>query len=242
MKIALVGTEPESHGFAPWDDLSWEIWSSGLSSEGFPRVDRHFEVHALDFTEERFGGDRMQVWVDHLNGHPCVYSLIRQAQIPNAVLLDVPALFARFGPYFFSSTMAWMMGKAIMDAEKRRDSEEVIGLWGIDCTAQEEYLAQRPGIQFFITEAQRAGIAVQAPLESDILQPAPQYGLREFDNQFRKTWARKVRLERELRQSEMDAARSADRLAELKALSEYLGYQTRTWSGVNVTKRRNSPD
>lgn len=243
MKIALVGTEPESHGFAPWDDPSWEIWSCGLSSEKFPRVDRHFEVHALDFTEERFGGPRMDQWITHLNEHPCVFSLVQQEQLPNAVLLDVPAMFERFGPYFFSSTMAWMMAKAIMDAEKRRDpTGETIGLWGIDCTAQEEYLIQRPGIQFFITEAQRAGISVVAPLESDILQPAPQYGLREFDNQFRKTWARKVRLETEYRQAQIDAARNADRLAELSALTTYLEHQTRTWSGVHVAKRRNSAD
>jgi hypothetical protein len=246
MKIALVGSEPESHGFAPWDDLSWEIWSCGMSSEHFPRVDRHFEVHALDLVEMTFGGERVASWAKHLREHPCVYSLCAQADLPNATLLDVPALFARFSPYFFSSTMAWMLGKAIMDVEARRASgknePEVIGLWGIDCTAQEEYLAQRPGVQFFLREAKLANISLEVPLESDILQPAPQYGLREFDNQFRKTFARKRRLDVERNALQIEAARSADRLAELNALSDYLAYQTRTWSGINVAQRSSRAD
>lgn len=240
MKIALVGSEPESHGFAPWDDPSWEIWSCGMTSENFPRVDRHFEVHALDLLEQVFGGPRVEIWVNHLKAHPCVYSLVAQDDIPHAQLLDVLAMFRRFSPYFFSSSMAWMLGKAIMDAEARKDPEEVIGLWGIDCTAKEEYLLQRPGVQFFIVEAQRAGIRIEVPLESDILQPAPQYGLREFDNQFRKTWARKKRLEQERATLQLEAARAADKLAQLDALAEYLAHETRTWSGIHVAKRSSS--
>lgn len=243
MKIALVGSEPESHGLAPWDDSSWEIWSCGLTSENFPRVDRHFEVHSLERIERVFGTARIEQWVAHLNAHPCVYSLKRQVELPDAALLDVPAMFARFSPYFFSSTMAWMMAKAIMDVEERRRqnpaSRETIGLWGIDCSAQEEYLIQRPGVQFFIVEAQRVGIEVVAPLESDIMQPAPQYGLCEFDNQYRKTWARRARLRAEKAQLELEAARAADKLAELNGLTSYLDHQLRTWSGIHVEKPRN---
>jgi hypothetical protein len=242
VKIALVGSEPESHGFAPWDDPSWEIWSCGLSSENFPRVDRHFEVHCLALVEQSFGPDRVEKWVAHLNSHPCVISLRRQPELPNAELLDIPALFRRFGPYFFDSTMSWMMGKAIMDAEKRRDSHEEIGLWGIDCSAKEEYLLQRKGVQFFINEAYRSGISIYAPPESDILAPAPQYGLREFDNQFRKTQARKRRLEAERTALQIEAARNADKLAELNAMCEYLEYSQRTWSGIHVEKRRGGAD
>jgi hypothetical protein len=240
VKIALVGSEPESHGFAPWDDSSWEIWSCGLSSEKFPRVTRHFEVHALDLIERAYGSARIEAWVAHLNAHPAVYSLKRQEQLPNAQLLDVPAMFKRFSPYFFSATACWMLAKAIMDLEKQRGSEKVIGLWGIDCSATEEYMQQRPGVQFFLVEAMRAGIRLEVPLESDILQPNPQYGLREFDNQFRKTFARKRRLDSELAQLQVEAARTSDRLAQLGALTEYLDYQVRTWSGVNVTKRSGS--
>lgn len=242
MKIALVGSEVDSHGLAPWEDHDWEIWTSGLSQSRYPRADRHFEVHALDLLEQRFGSARIENYVAFLNEQPSVIALVAQEQLPNAELLDVPALYSRFGPYFFSSTMSWMMGRAIMLCEAQPKVSHSIGLWGIDCTALEEYQVQRPGVQFFINEAQRAGIQIVVPLESDILQPAPAYGLREFDNMFRKNAARKARMEREREDLRIEAARNADKLAEMNAICDYLGYMDRTWSGVNVAKRSNRAD
>lgn len=229
MKIALVGSEPTSHGLAPWDDTSWEIWGSGLGSYKYPRIDRHYEIHALDLLERGFGGDQIATLVEHLNNHPSVRVLVRQENLPNAELINWRRHVERYGTDFFTSTMAWMMADAI-DVQ----DVEAIGLWGIDCTGLEEYQMQRPGLKFFIREARLAGIEVVAPPESDILAPTPMYGLREFDNKYRKALARKQMYEKELATAQVQASGLSDKLAALHAHVDYLNYELRTWGSTPV--------
>lgn len=235
MKIAIVGTEPASHGLAPWDDLSWEIWATSPNSYKFPRVDRHFEVHNFDLVRKSHPNS-IGPYLTHLQQHPCVRVLIRQPELPNAELIDINAILARFGPYFLSSTISWMLAVAILSNPKE------IGLWGVDCTAADEYAVQRPGVQFFLWEAERVGIKLHTPLESDILVPSPLYGLREFDNQFRKSWVRKQTLDAELENLRTQASLLSDRMASLSGALEIVNYDVRTWSGTNVTQHGRRED
>lgn len=232
MKIAIVGSEPMSHGLAPWDDSSWEIWGSGLGSWKYPRVDRHYEVHAFDLVERVFGAEALDPYLNHLREQPSVRVLVKQDDLPNGELIPWRKLYKEFSPYFFTSTMAWAMAEAILTP-----GVTDISLYGIDCTAKEEYALQRQGVQFFIVEAERRGINVSAPLESDIMVPTPSYGLREFDNQYRKALARKRMYEAEVRAAEHEAANVNDRIASGRALIDLLNYEMRTWSGINDSFR-----
>ncbi len=114
MKIAIVGSEPMSHGLAPWDDSSWEIWGSGLGSWKYPRVDRHYEVHAFDLVERVFGADALAPYLNHLREQPSVRVLVKQDDLPNGELIPWRKLYKEFSPYFFTSTMAWAMAKWIL--------------------------------------------------------------------------------------------------------------------------------
>lgn len=235
-KVAIVGSEMMSHGLAPWDDPSWEIWGSGLGSWKYPRVDRHYEVHAFDLLEQKFPAEMLEPYFAHLREHPSVRVLERQSALPDAELIPWRKLVKEFSPYFFSSTMAWALAEAIML------KVEEIGLFGIDCTALEEYQLQRPGVQYFICEAQKRKIRVFSPLESDIMVPAPMYGLREFDNQYRKNLARKDYFLRELRAAEAQAADVNDRIASGRALLDMINYELRTWSGIDDSGRSGRSD
>lgn len=77
---------------------------------------------------------------------------------------EVPNGDGLFLPHMFTSSVAYMLAKAIVDCEK--NGIQQIGLWGIMQAANNEYVYQRPGIQYFIGEAQRRGIKVVANRES----------------------------------------------------------------------------
>lgn len=71
-----------------------------------------------------------------------------------------------------------------MDELTKPDSEDIIGIWGVDMAAHEEYAYQRPGCQFFVLEAMRRGIGVFLPFESDLMRPLPVYGISEWDHNY----------------------------------------------------------
>jgi hypothetical protein len=121
-------------------------------------------------------------------------------EIPNARLLPHMELSDTFGPFFFTSSLAWMLGMAIVTP-----GVEEIGLFGVDMAAHEEYQWQRPGCQFFLQEAMKRGIKVTVPPESDLLQPALWYGVSEttpmhikLTARMRELQARKAGIERQL--------------------------------------------
>lgn len=79
--------------------------------------------------------------------------LMREVEVP------IPAGDGRFCPYMFTSSLAYMMAKAIVDCE--REGIPQIGLWGIQQRAEGEYAYQRPGTRYFLWEAMKAGIKVR---------------------------------------------------------------------------------
>lgn len=81
------------------------------------------------------------------------------------------------------------LGVPIAELEKD-DSDDVIGMWGVDMAATEEYGYQRPGCQFFILEALRRGIGFYLPPESDLMRPMPVYGISEWDHNYIKLTTR----------------------------------------------------
>jgi hypothetical protein len=62
-----------------------------------------------------------------------------------------------------------MMAKAIVDCQK--ESIPTIGLWGIMQHSEAEEKYQKPGVHYFITMANKAGIRVVCPEESKLFEP-----------------------------------------------------------------------
>lgn len=169
-KIALLGSAPSSRLLAPFNDPEWEIWACSPANCDLPRVDAFFEIHGMDTTlKEAQYAD----YVKWCQKHPRVYMQEQRSEFPGAVVYPFADMRARFGDYFWTSSLAYMLALAI------NEQPEVIGLWGVDMSAHDEYGHQRPGCHYFIQEARRAGIKIYAPPESDILEPPPPYGYRE---------------------------------------------------------------
>lgn len=220
-KIALLGSAPSSVQLAPWNDLSWEIW--GCSPGAWPhakRANRWFEIHKWEPEKPWFSVD----YVNFMRGiHGPVYMIRPIPEIPNSVAYPKDEMVARFGPYFFASTLSWMFASAIVEGATE------IALWGVDMSATEEWIYQRSGCHYFIQLAKSMGIKVWTPTESDLLRPPPLYGFSEDTPEFGKMLARKQELEGRLQNAIHREATAHDERMFLQGALDDVAYYMKTW-------------
>lgn len=123
------------------------------------------------------------------------------------------------------------MGEAQFRAElEKTDFDDVIGLWGVDMAANDEYAYQRPGCQFFCLEAGRRGIGVYLPPESDLMRPMPVYGVSEWDHNYIKLTSRARELNSRLTEQTAAVANSNQQIAGLQGELHALNYFVNTWT------------
>ena len=168
--IVLLGTAPSSMGLAPFGNPEWEIWACSPGTYGMPRIDKFFELHRWEPGKEWFS----EGYVQFLKAFPG--EVVMSAEVPevkNCKVLEWERLVKKYGPYFFTSSLAWMCAMAIEEKPKK------IAFYGVDMAATTEYHDQRMGCQYFAMLAKSMGIEVGVPPESDLLRPAPLYGVCE---------------------------------------------------------------
>ena len=189
----------------------FEIWGcSPAAWAQVPRADRWFEVHRWEPGQAWFSPE----YCRFLQGFPAgaLYTGARIDDLPAATVYPIDRMEEKFSSYFMTSSLALMLAMAIDTVEQVRaarrakhsataapaalpalvdpaeldkpDSDDIIGMWGVDMAATEEYGYQRPGCQFFILEAMRRGIKVYLPPESDLMRPMPVYGISEWDHNY----------------------------------------------------------
>lgn len=132
-------------------------------------------------------------YIRALQNHPRVYMATPDPRFPNGIIYPKDEVYRYYGnpqfmDTFMQSQVSYMLAYAIMQKPK------TIGLWGIDMAAAEEYGTQRPGCHFFFIEAEKRGIEIVAPPQSDILEPLPPYGYKEFNPMYWRSKARKQEL------------------------------------------------
>lgn len=237
-RIALIGSAPSSIRLAPFRDPEWSIWSCSpgcyaiITAERVTQAgDAHFELHRPEFPE--IGRPDKQVpwfspeyvqWMRDFRGAVVTTELI--PEIKNATRLPREVLLDKYGPYFFTSSLAWMFAMAL-----ETPGIEEIGLWGVDMAATEEYGTQRPGCHYFITLALQRGIKVTIPPESDLMQPHPIYGPGEWNPMQIKLTARM----KELQAREANAANTINaanaELMFIRGAIDNMKYMLGTWCG-----------
>jgi len=187
--IAIMGSNPATVQEGPFDHDDWLIYgcsphnlvfeaqdgsNPGLrylpggkrADGGRFRVDEWFEVH-LPLAD----ATRPYGYLRELEKLPLVW--MRDAEglsrIKGARKYPEKELKQRFGPFFFTSSIAFMLAKAIVDCERLNIPR--IGIWGVMQASETEYTYQRPGIQYFIQRATELGIQVIAPEASRLFEP-----------------------------------------------------------------------
>lgn len=137
---------------------------------GVYRVDQWFEVHATlaDVTRPYSYLKELEklerVWVR--DGEGLMY-MKGAREYPEKEMKE------RFNVFAFTSSIAFIMAKAIADCEEY--GIDMIGIFGVMQASQTEYENQRPGIQYFIDLAQKKGIKVGVPEEAKhLFNPPPE--------------------------------------------------------------------
>jgi hypothetical protein len=225
LKVALIGTAPSSRMLAPFADPSWTIWACSPGNMGIiPKVDAWFEIHGnLLWPENKHYGEPYLNW---LRQQPFPIYMQNQELVPNAISLPYKELVKEFGPYFFTSSFAWMIAFAM-----HRGAKE-IALYGIDMASRDEYILQRPGAYFFFEEAKKRGVKMTAPYESDIMQPPGLYGFSEVTQYGRKLLARKSELDQRVRDLRAQRDGASQQVTYLEGALEDLDYFYTIFGGV----------
>ena len=257
MKIAILGSAPSSLHLAPHGDHSWKVWgcSPGVY-HAIGHVNAWFELHRWEpgvvgkaATQKPWFSPEYVEWMARLVCPVWMYD--RVPEIPASARLPIEDLKAKYGTYFFTSTPAIMMACAIEDIledrEKRKaaaqaraaaglqlkddpaDEPDVIGLWGIDMAATEEYGYQRAGCQHFLLLASQLGIEIMVPPESDLLRPMPVYGLCESSHWHIKGTIRRRELENRLANAKAAEQNIIREIAFISGALDDHNYHMQTW-------------
>lgn len=217
-KIAILGSAESIH-LAPFDDPSWAIWvcsPGAFQAAAQRRSDVYFETHRFQpsqpgksgfpGTKPHFSPEFHQFLQEHKG--PVFMSEVYPS-IPNSVRIPFESMIEKYGPYFFTSSIAWMLAMAIDQMPK------AIGLWGVDMSATEEYAYQRPACQHFVGMAKALGIEIVLPPESDLMRPTLIYGLGE-------TSPRHVKLSSRLAAFHQQRGACRTQMAQLQQQDAYL--------------------
>lgn len=232
-KIALIGSAPSSVRLAPYQSKEWEIWGCSPGVFGVaPRIDAWFELHRYEPGQTWFSPEYCQ-WMSKLQVP--VYMAEVRPEIPTSCVLPIPELVEKYGPFFFSSSLAYMfsmaMERILADrASGKSDGKDSIGLWGVDMAATEEYGYQRAGCQFFALIAKWMGIEVGVPPESDLFVPSPLYGVSEIEHGQIKLLQRQRELQSRLHQKEMELKACEQEAFFLKGALDDVVYMKSTWT------------
>lgn len=160
MKIGILGTAHSVHQ-APFDDPSWELWACNLGT--VPRWDRWFDLHD-DASIDTYPGHR-----DFLTSQ--TKPVYTRQNFP------LTALVAKYGTWFFTSTIAYMLAKSLDEMEASPSEDHELGLWGVEMASDTEYREQKVGCRFFLQLAALRGIKVTMPAGCELAVPGRLYSM-----------------------------------------------------------------
>lgn len=232
--IAIIGSAPSSTLLAPFGDPKWSIWCTSPSvfaTAASRRSDVWFELHRwLPYapgnsqqagTRPWFSPEFRQFLREHKGP---VFMTEKQPDIPNCVQFPYQELLDKYGPYHFTSSVAWMLAYAIEQHPK------AIGLFGIDMAADSEWAYQRPGCQHFVGVAKAMGIEIVLPPESDLMRHSTLYGIGEHNQRHVKLRERLMELEGQEGQLQQSIAQMNANLQQVIGAKAAMKYMLEVWS------------
>jgi hypothetical protein len=162
-------------------------------------------------------------WITKFEGP--VYMAQIRPEVPNSREVPIADLIAKYGPYFFTSSLAYMLAMCI------EAGFEKIMLAGVDMAAESEYGYQRAGCQYFAMIAKAHGIEIGVPPESDLFRPPPLYGLSEITHGRIKITARRRELESRVAAALQAQQQAKDETLFLRGALDDLTWAENTWHG-----------
>jgi hypothetical protein len=174
MKVLIIGSGPNWRE-APFEDLSYEVWSYGIVADLLPRIDLVFEIHRRDQWEKAGTAGSEASYVERLNSlGKRIWMQKTHPDIPLSIEYPKKLVENLVGDQFFS-TIAYQLGLLALQHHVDKDVEEV-QLWGLDLCTYEEWANQRPNANRLIGFLQGRGIKVVVPQSSKLFGLPYSYG------------------------------------------------------------------
>lgn len=216
----------------PYGDKSWKLWGcspalmvycreKGLKGVTF---DEWFEIHPWVGNPD-FGPNYKEFLKTFVGP---VWMIQHEPTVPNSRPYPRAEMNAQFGKYFWTSSLAWMFAKAIMQ------EPDEIGIWGIDMSHTTEWGEQRQGCQYFIGIAEAKGIKVTVPKTSDLLSPPPQYGFAFASHLHAKSMARLKEFDDRIAAATAERDKRNTEIVYLSGARENLLYYVKTWPADQI--------
>ena len=240
--IAILGTAGATMALAPFKDQKWAIWACSPGTYAIcaqNRSDVFFEVHRWQPTSPgQFGAPGTKPWFSpefhaFLQKHagPVFMSQV-EPSIPNSTRIPFEHLDEKYGPYFWQSSMSYMLAMAIEQLAPRAMAGERVwlGLWGVDMSATEEWAYQRPACQHFVGIAMALGIQVVLPEETDLMRPPTKYGVGELNPRHIRFMARLAEVKANINALTQQGQQLQMRLASLQGSQAEIEYILSCWT------------
>ena len=222
-QLCLLGSAPSSLRLAPFNNMLWAMCGCSPGVYGVaPRTEAWVELHRYEPGQPWFSPEYCQFLANYPGP---VWMAEERPEIPNSVTLPLAELIQKYSPYFFTSSLAYMMAMAIECGFKK------IALFGVDMAAATEYKDQRLGCQYFAIIAKAHGIEVGVPPESDLFRPAPLYGVSEVSHARIKMMARRRELEARVNNALQAQQQAKDETLFLRGALEDLEWAEMDWMG-----------
>lgn len=168
---------------------------------------------ARQFAHKSFVFDPSVVNLDDINTRPGTVTHIPDGEISSQRDTAIAMLPAGVDP-------------AELDKD---DSDDVIGFWGVDMSANEEYSRQKPGCWFFGIQILEHGIGLYYPTESDLFCPEPIYGISEWDHEYIKATARMRELSQRHTMAQQQIQQAGAEMAMIGGARDDLTYMIKNW-------------
>ena len=196
-KIAICGFAASSRMLAPFDDPTWTVFGLNQLYRHCPRASMWADIHA-NWREDNVEGTDHPKWLAEC-GIP-VYMTRVEPSIPTSIRYPIERVIDRVaGTDYFTSTVAFMLGLAIMEIDEQVERElnghpmperfhegrrliaetyatREIGIFGIDLIVGTEYDFQKACVEFLLGLAQARGITIRIPAQCALLKQQWRYG------------------------------------------------------------------
>jgi hypothetical protein len=171
-KLAICGLASTTRDFAPFDDMTWDIWSCHMGPEILPRCTMSFESHEVEeFSKPQYTDSKYYEKMCKAEPPWNIPILMRKHfdEIPNSYPYPIDEIVKQFGRYFTNS-ITYLIALAI----RQRYSE--IALYGVEMEHGSEYIDQARSVVHFIGIAAGMGIKVLIPPVCQLMKNRWLYG------------------------------------------------------------------
>lgn len=177
-KIAILGGA-HTIRFAPFHDLSWELWSHASSRDRCKRApDVLFDLHPKTL----WGDPKKKSWDPGYlkwlkKNHIPIYMQERYPDIPSSMKYPFETMITEFPRGYMTNQSSYMIALALMSGATH------IAVYGCHYQAKSEYWSQRGSMEYWLGVAEGRGVQVLIPPTCDLLnRPSLLYGYESHPN------------------------------------------------------------